>query len=125
MRAMRAMREVPRALLGREEREVRRQVCDLRRIRQLPVGIADIPERRRLGPFDAATAEVTELHREVLRLRLAARSEALTAAQERVRDGSYGICESCGTRIPRRRLQAVPTATLCLACQEQQEGAAA
>jgi DnaK suppressor protein len=122
---MKTIRKIPCALLGREEQEVRRRVCDLIRAPQSPIGFADVPERRRISRFDAATAEVTELHREVLWRRLAARSEALTAVQERIRDGTYGICESCGTRIPRRRLQAMPTATLCIACQEQQERVAA
>lgn len=122
---MRTIRQIPRTLLGREEHEVRRHVCDLRRIQPLPAGIPDVPEPRRIGRFDAAIAEVTEFHREVLCRRLAARSEALLAVQERIRDGTYGICEFCGARIPRRRLQAMPTATLCIACQEQQEAAAA
>jgi DnaK suppressor protein len=122
---MNSIRKIPRTRLGREEHEVRRRFCDLIRAPQSPVGFADIPERRRIGRLDAAAVEVTELHREVLWRRLEARSEALTAVQERIRDGTYGICESCGTRIPRRRLQAMPTATLCRACQEQQEAAAA
>jgi DnaK suppressor protein len=122
---MKTICKIPCTLLGREEQEVRRSVSYLRRVRQVPVGIADVPERRRIGRLDAATVEVAELHREVLWQRLAARSEALTAVQERIRDGTYGICESCGARIPRRRLQAMPTATLCIVCQEQQERVAA
>ena len=40
------------------------------------------------------------------------------AAMNRVRYGGYGICEGCETRIPERRLNAVPWARYCLTCQE-------
>ncbi len=42
-------------------------------------------------------------------------------ALERLDDGSYGICESCGNPIGKIRLQAAPRATLCLACKTRQE----
>jgi DnaK suppressor protein len=40
------------------------------------------------------------------------------AALERIAEGSYGICLECGEEISHKRLQAVPWATLCIACQE-------
>ena len=33
----------------------------------------------------------------------------------------FGICEECGTRIPKERLLLVPEATLCVACQREME----
>lgn len=42
-------------------------------------------------------------------------------ALERIADGTYGMCESCGNPIGKRRLQAFPRATLCLSCKQQQE----
>ncbi len=42
-------------------------------------------------------------------------------ALERIADGSYGRCESCGTAIGKLRLQAFPRATLCLPCKQKQE----
>ncbi|WP_157074654.1 TraR/DksA family transcriptional regulator [Janibacter corallicola] len=42
-------------------------------------------------------------------------------ALERLEDGSYGRCESCGEPIGKARLQAYPRATLCLACKSKQE----
>lgn len=39
----------------------------------------------------------------------------------RIRIGSYGVCESCGTTIPKARLQAYPAATLCVACKAREE----
>lgn len=42
-------------------------------------------------------------------------------ALERLEDGTYGICESCGNPIGKLRLQAYPRATLCMTCKSKQE----
>lgn len=47
----------------------------------------------------------------------------IEAAQERLREGTYGHCEECGEPIPFERLQAYPAARLCLADQERYEAA--
>ncbi len=39
-------------------------------------------------------------------------------ALERIAQGSYGVCLSCGEQIARKRLMAVPWAAYCLYCQE-------
>ena len=51
---------------------------------------------------------------------LAERTE-LAEALARVEDGTYGVCVSCGRRIPAGRLQARPTATMCVSCAEAAE----
>ncbi|GAC1329878.1 MAG: hypothetical protein NVS2B16_08350 [Chloroflexota bacterium] len=38
-------------------------------------------------------------------------------ALHRLDSGTYGICADCGARIPPRRLEVVPFATLCINCQ--------
>lgn len=42
-------------------------------------------------------------------------------ALEAIEDGAYGVCENCEQRIPRRRLDAVPWARLCVPCQKEAE----
>jgi len=45
-------------------------------------------------------------------------------ALERIDEGEYGVCESCGEPITYKRLLARPVATLCIDCKttaEQQE----
>lgn len=37
-------------------------------------------------------------------------------ALERVEEGTYGICESCGNAIPVERLEVLPYSTLCVEC---------
>ncbi len=41
----------------------------------------------------------------------------LKAALEKVRDGSYGSCDSCGASIPKEELDHDPATTLCPSCQ--------
>ena len=43
--------------------------------------------------------------------------EQVERALERLREGSYGICEGCGRRIPEARLRYQPAATRCVECQ--------
>ena len=43
------------------------------------------------------------------------------AALARVEAGTYGICLRCGDDIPAARLNAMPTATLCITCKEAEE----
>ncbi len=45
----------------------------------------------------------------------------IDGALARLSEGSYGLCEDCGQRIPEARLQAEPTALRCVQCQELYE----
>ena len=47
----------------------------------------------------------------------------IEAALQRLDAGTYGVCERCGQPIPPRRLEALPYATLCVACQALEERA--
>jgi len=42
-------------------------------------------------------------------------------ALQRIREGTYGICESCGKEIGESRLQAIPLTRLCLSCKDREE----
>jgi RNA polymerase-binding transcription factor DksA len=46
---------------------------------------------------------------------------ALNEALERIERGIYGKCEICGGLIPKRRLNVVPSARLCIKCKSDQE----
>ena len=47
--------------------------------------------------------------------------DQIEAAIERIEDGSYGECETCGEQIPKTRLDAIPYAAQCVQCASQQE----
>ena len=42
-------------------------------------------------------------------------------AIERISSGTYGVCEGCGKPIAKARLQAFPSATLCVECKQREE----
>lgn len=44
---------------------------------------------------------------------------AVDEALERMRQGNYGECETCGEMIPLTRLKVLPFATGCINCQRQ------
>jgi DnaK suppressor protein len=47
--------------------------------------------------------------------------ERVDEALRKLEDGTYGICEDCGGRIDRARLEALPQAVYCLECQAEHE----
>jgi RNA polymerase-binding protein DksA len=64
-----------------------------------------------------ATSELSELIAHVEQLH-SAHSE-VAAALRRLDEGGYGVCENCGNEIAPERLEALPTARLCLACKQR------
>ena len=42
-------------------------------------------------------------------------------ALRKMKEGTYGICEECGERIPATRHKVMPAASLCISCQEECE----
>jgi DnaK suppressor protein len=42
-------------------------------------------------------------------------------AMDRVDNGTFGICESCGKPISEKRLMARPVTTLCIECKTEGE----
>ena len=45
----------------------------------------------------------------------------LNLALERIEEGDFGICVSCGQEISPERLEAVPHARLCIRCKSKEE----
>jgi len=67
--------------------------------------------------LDSAHDEICSQLAEVESRELASIENAL----ERMKDGTYGICEGCGCKIPLARLNALPYATTCINCQREAE----
>jgi DnaK suppressor protein len=84
-------------------------------------GKASLAQERSCDPLDEAQAEL-HLNLAVRRLSLDWETRrAILSALERIRSGDYGTCEECGDPIHPKRLEAVPWATLCVACQSMAE----
>ena len=49
----------------------------------------------------------------------------IEVALERMRTGTYGVCDICNGKIPLARLNALPYATNCIECQRANEAAGA
>src|ERR671933_187021 len=82
---------------------------ELSAIDQHPADSSDVTEQR---ARDFAIDQILE-----------AEAEQLREAQRRKDEGTYGICEECGRKISKERLEARPEATLCIDCQRQRETA--
>src|SRR3954467_612979 len=67
--------------------------------------------------LDSAQDEISSQLAEVESRELASIENAL----QRMREGQYGVCESCGNGIPMARLNALQYATLCIDCQREAE----
>ena len=50
-----------------------------------------------------------------------ARVARIDAALARIDAGTYGACVECGNPIPRGRLEAIPEAAFCVACESGRE----
>ena len=75
----------------------------------------------RYDEIDQATTDIEQ----AMRMRLCNREQLylkkLDEALKRIDDGSFGLCEECDEMIELKRLEARPTATLCVSCKEEQE----
>ena len=88
--------------------------CDLSLLKELRAQTAgDVVD----AALDSAQDEISSQLAEVESRELASIENAL----QRMREGQYGVCESCSCSIPMARLNALPYATLCINCQREQE----
>ena len=74
--------------------------------------------------FHLADVATDNFDRE-LNLDLASSEQSLLnrvdGALQKLKDGTYGVCENCGKSIGLKRLKAVPYAELCIKCKEAEE----
>lgn len=77
---------------------------------------ADLPDE-----VDLASSESDQAMNLRLRDRELVLYKKINKALEKIKDGSYGVCDSCGEAIGIERLKARPVTDLCINCKEQQE----
>ena len=74
-----------------------------------------------LDEVDMTSCELETSMRTRLRNRETLFMKKIDEALRRIEDGSFGCCVECGDDIELKRLEARPTATLCVHCKEEQE----
>ena len=75
------------------------------------------------GESDFAQALSERANSQTIREVLEQEREQAERARDRQAQGAYGVCEDCGRRIAEERLEALPDATRCVACQAAWESA--
>ena len=75
----------------------------------------------RYDELDQATTDIEQSMRMRLRNRESLYIKKIEEAFKRIEEGTFGECDECGEDIELRRLEARPTATLCVSCKEEEE----
>ena len=110
--------QVLKSMLEERRNDIKEKLRSLRET--LPVQAATVT--------DAEEQSVNDFVQDVELALMEMKSETLTKIDEaiqRLEDGRYGTCSECDTEISEARLKALPFATLCIHCQEQEESRAA
>ena len=93
-------------------------------LRQSRARMRTAGERREGSPFgkrEEAADEASEFEKGLaLDKRMTDALADVEHALEKYEAGSYGICDICGQSIEPARLEALPQASLCLACKTRQ-----
>lgn len=96
-----------------EERRKELQ-AELERLTEPPEEGASVGFGKRIGDGTteaverlATTATARSIHRSL---------QDVERALKRAAEGTYGICEICGSEIPETRLEALPATTRCVDC---------
>jgi DnaK suppressor protein len=110
-RATRARHELLREMLEDRRRDIQQKLRYLREA--LPAESSDVRDTEEQS-LDDFVQEVDFALMEMKSQTLARIDEAI----RRLEDGTYGVCEECGTEIAAPRLAALPFAALCRVCQQ-------
>jgi DnaK suppressor protein len=74
-----------------------------------------------MDTYDLASEERDREINFILSDRERVKIKQIDDALERMEEGSYGVCESCGLEIAEERIAAMPFTRLCRDCQQDQE----
>jgi RNA polymerase-binding protein DksA len=87
---------------------------------------SQVTERRNGSPFgkreEEADGAAALEKRVALQSRIKDALVQLEHALQKLDEGTYGFCDSCGQPIDPARLEALPLAALCVKCKTLQEG---
>jgi DnaK suppressor protein len=74
-----------------------------------------------MDPVDLADASYTADYSLAWTQKIKRRVREIDESLERIKDGTYGVCQLCGEDIPEGRLEVRPKAKYCAQCKEDLE----
>ena len=88
---------------------------------QLSTNASSAEERREGSPFGKREEEATETleleKRLALENRIRQEMAKVEHALDKIKKGTYGLCDNCGQAIDPERLEVLPQASLCMKCK--------
>lgn len=81
----------------------------------------EMEETRAPDEVDQASTEYDQSFEYRMRDREKFLLRKIEKALQRIEEGEYDLCESCGNPIGKKRLLARPETTYCIVCKEEQE----
>ncbi len=116
-----------RAIKKRLQAEQERLEAELHEIMERTAHTSDLEQATELSTYDDHPADLASetFEREkdlALEGNIQDLLDKVNTALEKLDEGTYGLCDSCGVEINTNRLEALPWASLCLNCQDRLEG---
>lgn len=97
--------------LRAEQAELRERIAE---ISKPPERGSQVSFGKRIG--DGTTEAISRLTEVGVHANMQESERRVSRALEKIEDGTYGSCDSCGKPIPAGRLHAVPQSVLCVDC---------
>lgn len=115
---------VLKQLLSKQKEDIEKTIDNMKNHK---IAKQDVYSPNELSNYDNHPAEIaTELFQLELNNALKVHEEHLLEeinyALEKINNGKYGECETCGKEISYKRLKALPYSRLCMNCQNDKEG---
>ena len=71
--------------------------------------------------YDVAQALQAKATADSLMRQLVQQANQISKSLQKIKDGTFGLCQECEDQIGLKRLQAQPFAILCISCAEEKE----
>jgi DnaK suppressor protein len=108
-----ALLRLHKSLVDRRDELIRRLGGDLKDLLQSSGDTGDSADQAFESCGEEVSSQLAQLEsRELVKIE---------RSLERLKQGSYGVCEMCQKKIPIARLNALPFSTTCIHCQREME----
>jgi RNA polymerase-binding protein DksA len=108
--------KVEKTLLAQKKEIISSLLSDNEEFKEIAGGIEHPKD-----PVDYASDDIDRNLLEVLGSAELKRLKSIDSAISRIKHGKYGNCIKCGQPIPKSRLEAMPSALMCIECKSADE----